>query len=69
LSKDSLVRWAKAGIEIRQQEKQIEMYQTEIDKMDAQIKMLSNDRDTLESFARENFGFAKPGDDVYVEEK
>ena len=35
--------------------------------MDRQIQMLSNDRDTLEEFARENFHFAAPGDDVYID--
>ena len=35
--------------------------------MDEQIRTLSTDRDTLEEYARENFHFAAPGDDVYVE--
>ena len=42
--------------------------QKEIDAMDSQIRMLSNDRDSLEEFARENFSFAAPGDDVYIDE-
>ena len=63
---DNLVRWAKAGFELRRQNRQIERYSREIDAMDKQIKMLSNDRDTLEEFARENFHFAAPGDDVYL---
>ena len=28
--------------------------------------MLRSDRDTLEKFARENFHFSEPGDDVYI---
>ena len=38
----------------------------EIDRMEHRIKMLTSDRDTLEEFAREEFYFAEPGDDVYI---
>ena len=48
------------------QEKQIEQYTTEIEEMDRRIRMLRSDRDTLEKFARENFHFSEPGDDVYI---
>lgn len=68
LGRDSLLRWVRAGFELRSQRRQIEHYQKEIDAMDAQIRMLSNDRDSLEEFARENFSFAAPGDDVYIDE-
>lgn len=68
LGHDSLWRWIKAGAELRNQNRQIELYQKEIDQMDAQIRMLSNDVDSLEEFARENFSFAAPGDDVYIDE-
>ena len=60
------VRWVKAGFEIRSQERQIERYSTEIKEMDSQIHGLTSNRDSLERFARESFGFAEPGDDVYV---
>ena len=50
-------------------ERQMELYQQEIDRMDAKVKMLSNDRDSLERYARENFNFAEPGDDVYIVDK
>ena len=66
ISDDSLLRWAKAGIEIRRQRNQIEQYRKEIASMDRQIRMLSTDRDTLEKFTRETFHFAAPGDDVYL---
>lgn len=62
---NSLWRWAKAGMELKSQRRQIERYKQEIQSMDDQIQMLS-DRDSLEKFARENFHFAAPGDDVYV---
>ncbi|MBO6081650.1 MAG: septum formation initiator family protein [Bacteroidales bacterium] len=67
LGDDNLVRWMKARIELRQQNRQIEMYRRDIAEMDQQIQTLSTDRDTLEEYARERFHFAEPGDDVYVE--
>lgn len=68
-SHDSILRWVQAGFQIRQQEKQIQIYRQQIHEMDKQIDMLSTDRDTLEQFARENFHFAESGDDVYIIEK
>ena len=67
-AQDSIVRWMKAKNEIRRQDRQIEWYQQEIAAMDEQIRTLSTDRDTLERYARENFHFAAPGDDVYLEQ-
>lgn len=66
---NNVVRWVRAGIEIRQQNRQIERLKKEISEMDKQVKMLSTERDTLEEFSRETFYFAAPGDDVYVLEK
>lgn len=62
------VLWTGAGayLELRQQRRQIEIYNREISEMDKQIRMLSTDRDTLEDFARERFRFAAPDDDVYI---
>ena len=63
---DNLVRWAKAGLELRRQRRQIELYTKEIAEMDKKIEMLSTDRDTLEEYSRSNFHFSAPGDDVYL---
>lgn len=60
------IHWAKAGVEIKRQERQIREYEQEIERMDKRVDMLKTDRDTLEKFAREQFRFAAPGDDVYV---
>lgn len=64
---DNLIRWMRARLELRQQNRQIEWYRQEIAAMDKQVRTLSTDRDTLEAYARENFHFAEPGDDVYIE--
>lgn len=63
---DNIIRWIRAGFTIRQQEKQIEWYNSRIKALDEQIESMSTDRDTLEKYAREHFLFAEPGDDVYI---
>lgn len=68
MSTDSLVRWVRAGVQLRQQRRQIEMYREQIREMDDEVKLLSNDRDSLEKFARERFHLAAPGEDVYLYE-
>lgn len=65
---NNIIHWVQARIEISRQEKQIEMYRDEIEKMDRRIRMLQSNRDTLERFAREQLHFAVPGDDVYIVE-
>ena len=47
----------------------MEMYRTQIDEMNQNIEELENNRDTLEKFAREQFGFSVPGEDVYIVEE
>ena len=44
----------------------IEMYRQENAELDRRINMMKTDRDTLEKFAREQFFFAAPGEDVYI---
>lgn len=65
---DNLIRLGKAYSELNDQNRQIEKYKREIAEMDEQVRTLSTDRDTLEAYARENFHFAAPGDDVYIEQ-
>lgn len=63
---NTVIHWAKASYEIRRQERMIEEYEKQNAEMDRRIRMLRTDRDTLEKFAREQFNFAAPGEDVYV---
>ena len=62
----TVIHWAKASYEIRRQEKMILEYEQQNAEMDRRINMLKTDKDTLEKFAREQFNFAVPGEDVYV---
>ena len=41
-------------------------YQNQNAEMDRRINMLKTNKDTLEKFAREQFNFAVPGEDVFV---
>ncbi|MBR6183886.1 Cell division protein FtsB [Bacteroidales bacterium WCE2004] len=68
LKKDNLVNWVQAGLSLRRQERQIEQYQRENEELDRRIRVMTGDRDSLERYAREQFYFAEPGDDVYITE-
>lgn len=67
-SGNTFIHWARAGAEIRRQEKLIREYEQQNAEMDRRINMLKTDKDTLEKFAREHFNFAVPGEDVYIVE-
>ena len=66
VKKDNVFRWVDAGLTIRKQEHRIEQLKADIDRLDNRTRLLTNDRDTLERYARENLGFAEPGDDVFL---
>ena len=66
VKKDGIITWVQAGFTLRRQQRQIEQLRKENDAMDQKIKTMSLDRDTLERYAREQFYFAEPGDDVYI---
>ena len=69
VNQNNIVRWVKAERDIRRLDRQVKEYNAKIDDMDRQIRNLNSDKDSLEQFARENFGFAEPGDDVFLVEK
>ena len=56
---NTVFHWINAKREVRRQEAQIE-------EMDGSIDQRVTDLDTLEKFAREQYKFAAPGEDVYV---
>lgn len=66
LSHSSVLNWVRANVEIRRQERQMDKYRQEIDEMDAEIRALTDSKDSLEKFARETYHFAAPGEDVYI---
>ena len=63
---NTVIHWAKAKMDINAQEKEIEQYRKDLEEMEKRINMLKTDKDTLEKFAREQYYFTAPGEDVYV---
>lgn len=67
-AQNSVLNWVKASVEERSQEAEMARLNAEIAEMDREIENLRTNRDSLESFARETYYFAAPGDDVYIVE-
>ena len=67
-AQNSVLNWVKASVEERSQEAEMARLNAEIAEMDREIENLRTNRDSLESFARETYHFAAPGDDVYIVE-
>ena len=65
---NTFIHWGKSAIQVRRQERLIEKYERENAELDRRIRMISTDKDTLEKFAREQYDFAAPGEDVYLVE-
>jgi len=69
LKKDNIIRWIQAGVTINEQKVEIERLKRNIDAMDKRMKSLSSNKDSLETYARERFGFSKTDEDVYLLDK
>ena len=65
---NSVLSWIRATMEEKNQQKEMARLKEESDEMDREIRNLRNNPDTLETFARETYHFAAPGDDVYIVE-
>ncbi|MBP5373865.1 MAG: septum formation initiator family protein [Bacteroidales bacterium] len=66
ISHSSVLNWVKATVEVKRQEKEMARLNAEMDQMDREIENLSQNRDSIEAYAREHYRFAAPGDDVYI---
>ncbi len=66
LKKDNIFRWIQAGRTIKLQQEQIRQLEESNIEMERQIDNLRNNADSLETFARETYNFAKDGEDVYI---
>lgn len=69
IKKDNVIRWIDAGITISRQEKQIKRNNAVISDMDSHLGSIRRDRDTIEAYARETYGYSEVGDDVYLIKK
>lgn len=61
-----IISMLRASSEIKRNRAMIEQYRHDTEQMQRKIDQLKSNPDTLEKFAREQFLFAAPGDDVYV---
>lgn len=69
VKKDNLITWVNAGITLNKQNRQIENYRQEIGELEGKIQTLTSNKDSLETYAREEFLFAEPGETVYLVEE
>ncbi len=65
----SVLRCYSTMKDIATQQRQIEYYKNEIKNTDEQLKELSSNKDSLEKFAREQYFFHEPDEDVFIVEK
>ena len=66
IKKDNLITWISSGVTLHSQRNRIESIEAENAALESRIRQLTEDRDSLELFAREQLRFAAPGDDVYI---
>lgn len=58
--------WLVARSDIRKQEALMVKYQNEIDSLKREVLLLTQNKDSLERFARENFKYSNPDEDVFI---
>ena len=58
--------WLRTGRQLRGQERRIEYLNREIANTEDRLDHLRSNRDSLEKFAREQYGFHEPEEDVYI---
>ena len=66
IKKDNIFTWIGSGATVRAQQEQIRELTFINDSLDARIRDLESDRDSLERYAREQLMLCEPGDDVYL---
>ena len=63
---DNLFVWVKSSFTLKRQERQIEQLRRENEELRKAAYELLNNRDSLETFAREEYFFCEPGEDIYI---
>ena len=66
LDRNNVMVWLRTQHTLRRQKAHIELLEREIDRTETRIEQLSSQRDSLERFAREQYLFHEPGEDVYI---
>lgn len=68
LKKDNIIRWIQAGHTISEQQERIRQLEESNSRMEQRIEDLKNNRDSLETYARETYNFARDNEDIYIVE-
>jgi cell division protein FtsB len=63
---NNLIDWVKVRKNVKEQNRQIKYYQNEIENIDKKLNELNSNLDSLEKFAREQFYFKNPDEDIFV---
>lgn len=63
---NNVFTWISARRDIADQKRQMRRLDKEIISMQNEIDVLTGNKDSLERFARENFHFTAPGEEVYL---
>lgn len=66
LDSNNIISWVKDLRELSAQEKQKDYYEEAIRRTDEQLKELGSNRDSLEKFAREQYFFHEPDEEVFI---
>lgn len=66
IDSNNVLSWIRYLGELSAQERQKEYYKEAIQRTDEQLKELSSNRDSLEKFAREQYFFHKPDEEVFI---
>ena len=68
IDNNSIGVWLKTGRQLRNQERRIEYLNKEISSTEGRLEQLRSNRDSLEKFAREQYGFHEADEDVFIVE-
>lgn len=63
---NNLIDWVKVRRNVKEQNRQIRYYQSEIENIDKKLNELNSNLDSLEKFAREQYFFKNPDEDIFV---
>lgn len=66
IDSNNILTWMSDLKELSAQRRQIEYYREAIRKTDEQLKELRSNRDSLEKFAREQYFFHRPDEEVFI---
>jgi len=66
--KNNLINWIEQMRNISQMEKEKTFYQKEIKSTIEKLQELQSNNDSLEKFAREQYFFIRPGEEVFIVE-